>query len=108
MKCLVYLIILSLSGCAQLTMTSRNQRSMYEHKMDSWIEKDENQLVQTWGAPHKVYQTPDGGKTITYREERQGWSWRGTSGGGYWCESSFNLDSGGIIRSWTCMGNDCK
>jgi hypothetical protein len=60
---LIILIIMSFPSCGP----SRAEiQSKYDNTMQSFIGKDINDLIRTWGAPQQVYEMPNGNKLYTF------------------------------------------
>jgi len=84
----------------------------YEKVLNSWVGKQEVDLVRSWGEPIQSYE--DGGhKFIVFSSERV--KVVPTSGPPLWlvnvvklsCTTTFKLDGSKVV-SWTYEGNDCK
>ena len=118
--------ILAAAICISLLLgCATSQR--YEEMLNTWVGKNEEELVRSWGPPSSVY---DSGRSkfLTYARSAQGYvpgaapSYRGyvigntvytrPIGGspGYaytqQCVTSFET-VGGVIRSWRWEGNAC-
>lgn len=68
-----------------------------ESIMQSWVGHPESELVSKWGAPHRVIDTRDGKRVVTW-ERRWGQYGQNT------CRQSFTVDEAGIIRQWSYDG----
>ena len=84
-----------LAGCA----TTGN----YEAMLKTWVGHSEDELVQAWGPPSSVYQSPSA-KYFTYAKSK-------TCGAGHdaitcLCTTSFVL-ANDRVTSWRWDGNGC-
>ncbi len=116
---LFVLLILFISGCA----TTEEYRKI----IDSWVGSTEIDLIRSWGAPQRSYQSGDtkfivynasrniriSGTTPTYTTTVIGnTAYTNTTGGTpakniqLSCETTFEI-RGKIIVSWSFRGNDC-
>lgn len=94
-KTLVVLIVL-LSGCATT--------GGYERKLSSFNGATEPELIRTWGAPHRAYES-DGRKFLTYQSSRVA-AYRGMAAS-YSCQTTFELENGRVVSS-NFDGSDCR
>ena len=107
---LLILLLFIAVGCS-------SSREEITKAMNSWVGKSETQLVESWGAPDKVYKMENGMRTITYDFNRPGYQtggyrWRDAYGGvhfvpgqregRYEAKRDFTIDQNGIIQavSW--------
>ncbi|SEO78772.1 hypothetical protein SAMN05216316_1101 [Nitrosovibrio sp. Nv6] len=92
-KKIAILLVLALSGCA----------AMYEKKLASFKGATESELIRSWGAPHRAYES-DGRKFLTYQSSRVA-AYRGMAAS-YSCQTTFELENG-LVVSTNFTGNDC-
>lgn len=106
---------LALAGCAM--------SQAYETMLNGWLGKPADALVRAWGPPQSSYTYGDGRKTLQYSEKETRYyppmtTYDALTGhdvvvfDGYsrnlTCVTTFEVDAGGIIRSWKWHGNDCS
>jgi hypothetical protein len=106
---LLLLTVLVATGCAT--------EEKYVAETQSWVGRPEKELLATWGAPNRAYQT-DGTRYLTYSRLSfvttggyyDRWdSWYGSPGRtmALSCETTFVVASD-IIQSASHRGNDCR
>lgn len=117
----------ALGGCAL-----NNEK--YKQVCNSWLNHDVNELIRNWGPPTKTYDMPNGNKVYTWSRAAsettpvmtlpstttynrigntvyQNNPAALTIGGDvvtYYCNTSFEVNSAGIIVYWTFQGNSCR
>jgi hypothetical protein len=100
----------------------------YEKKLTSWVGQSERSLIDSWGPPHRAYETggtkyltwsSSGSMTLpgqqpTYYTNVIGNTAYTNAVGGSApttinlnCETTFTI-AGGIIQSWRWQGNNCR
>lgn len=93
----VYLIgiIAVLAGC--------DPKPILNQTMDSWLNYPVDKLIQSWGAPTRIYEHPDGGQTLTWSKP---WVNENNAPGNRMgvCNQSFTTDSAGLIKNWSYNG----
>jgi hypothetical protein len=100
------LILLSLSFLESCATTSK-----YEAVLQTWVGKNESELVSKWGIPTSSYSLDDG-KLIMYQNNGGsistylGYGMYSTDN--YVCKTTFTLDKANIIKNWKWEGNSCK
>lgn len=100
-------------------------QSRYDNTMQSFVGKDINDLIRTWGAPQQVYEMPNGNKMYTFSRGQTvqqpivtvpgqpGYNRSGptyTIGGGtstYYCILNFEVNSDNKVVYGTYEGNHC-
>ena len=97
--CVAVLGLLSTAACTTL-----------RDKMRSWVGQPRDKLVQVWGPPDKETALGDGGTGLLYVQQSAG-GYAGGNANGFsgvysagTCRMIFNLDSAGIVRSWSDHG----
>jgi len=66
--------------------------------MQSWVGKNESDLVSRWGAPDSSTQTSDGKRVLTWKT-----LWNDANNI-YTCRKSFTIDSEGKVERWAYNG----
>lgn len=83
----------------------------YEKKLSSWVGKDVNSLIQSWGPPASTYKMPNGdimytfffnGGTVVMPIGNLAYAVNRT------CKTIFIARDNGVIKSWRWEGNACK
>ena len=90
------------SGCATT--------GKYETVLQSWVGNDVNHLIASWGPPTSEYRMPNGNVMYTYRRDAGAVAvpvGNMVYAGRRWCETTFQVDALGVIRSWRWEGNNC-
>src|SRR5262245_18938577 len=86
MRTLVLMTLLLTAGCVG-------------RRMDAWVGRPGEQLLERWGAPDSRISLREGGKVLTYNE---GW----LDEDFHRCRKSFTVGPDGIIRRWQVA--DCS
>ena len=103
----ICLVSLMMIGCATV--------EKFESNLNSWIGRSESELVARWGIPTATYES-SGTKYVVYRRSggvvvmSQYSEMLGaqlTNASQEWCETTFTVDSVGLIRRWNWRGNSC-
>lgn len=99
-----FILTLFLYGC----FTPIKDR--YEEILNSWLDRDEYELVMYWGQPDVVYTLANGKRILEY--ERQNMGFHQDSNNNlipfkYFCVTSFTVDRSGKIIKNGYEGNDC-
>lgn len=105
---IIPLLVLAL-GCATT--------EKYERKLATWVGKDVNDLMVSWGTPSETYTMPNGYKQYTY--SRQGSTVATSSynpllqqstaiANTRWCKTTFTANEVGTIQAWRWEGNSCE
>lgn len=100
---LLFLTAGFLSACATT--------AKYEAKLNTWVGKNESDLVSQWGVPNNTYSLNDGSKLIMY--QHNGGSASVPIGNmyyteSYWCKTTFTIDGSGVVKNWKHEGNKCE
>lgn len=82
------------------TLTSCATTEKYEARLQSWVGKQEENLIMSWGAPHKVHEISQNKKVVSYQQNHTSSSIQ------FFCETNF-LIKDNIIDTWTWRGNNC-
>jgi hypothetical protein len=100
-----------------LASTSCATEEKYAAQMQGWVGRPERELLATWGAPYRAYES-DGTRYLTYARLSlipvggyyDRWdSWYGSSARtmALSCETTFVV-ANGIVQSFSHRGNDCR
>jgi hypothetical protein len=121
----IFIVMNCLSCCGPSGPTSEQLKSQFESKMQSWVGRDANDLIRSWGYPQKVGDMPNGNKMFTYIKAesvqkpvvtipgQQGFNRTAPTyaiGGGtdtWYCAVSYEVDSGSTIVYGRYEGNNC-
>ena len=96
---LLLTITLSMQGCSST--------AKLEDKLASWVGRDANSLIDSWGYPDSTIEAPNGHTVYIYKSSQQ----YQTPGTGYIfsvdCDMSFELSEENNIVAWRYRGNGC-
>ena len=118
-KIALVMLILLVSGCATT--------AKYHAILETWVNRDINQLIEEWGYPHNSLKLPNGntvyiyGSADRYITPVQTFTTFHAVGdklyadtmvmGGqsytYWCRTFFEVNSENLIIKWRTEGNSC-
>ena len=97
--CTFILLLLTIEGCATA--------EKLESKLKSWVGKDADALITSWGYPDSTIKAPNGNVVYIYKKSEQ----YQNPGTGYIfsidCNITFELSDEQKIINWGYRGNGC-
>jgi len=126
-KLAAILFVAILSGCATEQYHPRASAALYQKMLDTWTNKDINDLIYAWGPPSSTFAMPNTNKMFTWDNIKIGPTVTNTSGSSLYlgngvtvgggqsttftrtwdCYSTAITNSTGTILSWKLKGNNC-
>ena len=98
-------IMFALASCGPMS-----SGTVQDLNIKDWIGHSSDHLIQSWGKPHHIYPTADGGKAIGYFIANQAVTgpksqviFRATN-----CMINFTVDRNGIIDDASSTGSKCR
>ena len=126
-KLAAILFVALLSGCATEQYHPRASAALYQKMLDTWTNKDINDLIYAWGPPSSTFTMPNTNKMFTWDNIKIGPTVTNTNGSSVYlgrgvsvgsgqsttftktwdCYSTAITNSTGTILSWKLKGNNC-
>jgi hypothetical protein len=109
--------MLILATACELFLPTLSPTEAYSEELKTWVGRDINDCISSWGPPSDVYTMPNGNKMYT-------WLWNGgtvvvtdynywlrqslTNSVTYWCKTTMTVDTSDYIINWRHEGNACQ